>query len=452
MKKTTILLLLATFIMMAKAQNDLSATWQEVHKLLKPDEAAIEFVAYRNADQQLTDSVMYAAMVILRDREAAVRIPLCDEKLLISLLQHDDYNKQRKIDNLYLDKADALYQLVWQKLERELADIKTIYYSPAGLLHRIAFNALPAGKDNRLLLDKYNLHLVSGAHEIARLKKETTSALLQDTVVIYGGLTYESQSFIRNKQSSPDSDRFIERFRQRNTELPDVELFDVQFQSGFGTWQYLPGAKSETEEIVKLLESRHIPCKYYSEEQGTEESFKQLDGTNAAIIHVATHSYFLPDIENPLFADLLRRLGGDKDNLMLGSGLIMSGANEQWTANEIVIEDGKEDGILTSDEISRLDLKKTKLAVLSGSETGLGYINGNEGVVGLQRAFKLAGVESLIMSLWDVPDIATVYLMQSFYELWLSGQSRQSAFRSAQQKVREKYQLPYFWAAFVMMD
>ena len=99
-----------------------------------------------------------------------------------------------------------------------------------------------------------------------------------------------------------------------------------------------------------------------------------------------------------------------------------------------------EDGILTADEISRLNLTKTKLVVLSACETCLGDVKNSEGVFGLQRAFKLAGVESLIMSLWKVPDDATAELMTTFYDQWLSRQTKQNAFKAAQQKVRERYE------------
>jgi len=164
----------------------------------------------------------------------------------------------------------------------------------------------------------------------------------------------------------------------------------------------------------------------------------------------------LPDIENKAVEDIVQRLGGAKEkpfeNPLLRSGLIMSGANNQWLAKEYIMQDGVEDGILTADEISRLNLINTKLVVLSACETGLGDVKNSEGVFGLQRAFKLAGVESLIMSLWKVPDDATAELMTNFYQQWLSGQTKQNAFKTAQQKVREKYKSPYYWAAFVMMD
>ena len=76
-----------------------------------------------------------------------------------------------------------------------------------------------------------------------------------------------------------------------------------------------------------------------------------------------------------------------------------------------------------------------------------------EGVFGLQRAFKLAGVETLIMSLWEVDDAATALLMDTFYRRWLaSGASKQAAFKAAQAAVRAEYPAPFYWAAFVMVD
>jgi len=204
------------------------------------------------------------------------------------------------------------------------------------------------------------------------------------------------------------------------------------------------------------LKQKRIPTEYYTGNAGNEESFKHLSGTKTGVIHLSTHGFFLPDIENKAVEDIVQRLGGAKEkpfeNSLLRSGLIMSGANNQWLAKEYIMQDGVEDGILTADEISRLNLINTKLVVLSACETGLGDVKNSEGVFGLQRAFKLAGVESLIMSLWKVPDDATSELMTNFYHQWLSGQTKQNAFKAAQQKVREKYKSPYYWAAFVMMD
>ena len=133
---------------------------------------------------------------------------------------------------------------------------------------------------------------------------------------------------------------------------------------------------------------------------------------------------------------------------MLRSGLALAGANYAWKHGHNPYNE--EDGILTAYEISKLNLSNTDLVVLSACETGLGDINGSEGVFGLQRAFKMAGVDYLIMSLWQVSDQQTADLMNLFYEYWLNGNDIRSSFEMAQSEMREKYD-PYYWAAFVLV-
>lgn len=139
-----------------------------------------------------------------------------------------------------------------------------------------------------------------------------------------------------------------------------------------------------------------------------------------------------------------------QQNPMFRSGLVLAGANHAWKGGAAIA--GKEDGILTAYEIAQMDLSNTDLVVLSACETGRGDLQGNEGVIGLQRAFKMAGVKQLIVSLWRVPDKETAELMKLFYGNWLSGQSTREALRSAQLKMKEKYPSPYYWAAFVLME
>ncbi|MEI9909495.1 MAG: CHAT domain-containing protein [Bacteroidota bacterium] len=98
-----------------------------------------------------------------------------------------------------------------------------------------------------------------------------------------------------------------------------------------------------------------------------------------------------------------------------------------------------------------MDLSKTHLVVLSACETALGDIKGNEGVFGLQRAFKLAGVKNMILSLWRVPDAETAELMTTFYNYYIKGKPVREAFNAAQKDMRAKYK-PYYWAAFVLIE
>jgi CHAT domain-containing protein len=99
-----------------------------------------------------------------------------------------------------------------------------------------------------------------------------------------------------------------------------------------------------------------------------------------------------------------------------------------------------------------MDLRGCMLATLSACETGLGEIKGSEGVFGLQRAFKMAGVQNLIVILWQVPDKTTTEFMETFYKKWLINKLElREAFRQTQQEMSRKYK-PYQWAAFVLVE
>ncbi len=115
----------------------------------------------------------------------------------------------------------------------------------------------------------------------------------------------------------------------------------------------------------------------------------------------------------------------------------------------------RDDGILTAKEIARLDLSKVDIIVLSACETGLGDIS-CEGVFGLQRGLKKAGVKSLLISLWKVDDEATQILMSEFYKNLISGETKVEAFKEAQTYLRStqdgKLNNPKYWAAFIMLD
>src|SRR5580698_602825 len=109
------------------------------------------------------------------------------------------------------------------------------------------------------------------------------------------------------------------------------------------------------------------------------------------------------------------------------SGIALAGANRRPTPI------GQDDGILTALEVAELDLSNVELAVLSACETGLGQVAGGEGLLGLQRAFQVAGAHSVVASLWKVDDERTRALMTGFYEnLWRKNQSPAQALREAQ--------------------
>ena len=144
------------------------------------------------------------------------------------------------------------------------------------------------------------------------------------------------------------------------------------------------------------------------------------------------------------------------------SGIALAGAQDTWynesIGDSISFEkyyslDPASDGVLLSSEISELNLENTDLVVLSACETALGDIK-TEGVYGLQRAFKLSGVKSLIMSLWKVDDEATQKLMTAFYQYYMNGLSKREALIAAQKTVKRTlgFEHPYNWAGFILLD
>ena len=177
---------------------------------------------------------------------------------------------------------------------------------------------------------------------------------------------------------------------------------------------------------------------------------------------------------------------GVEDKALTRSGLLFAGANNALTGKKL--PHGVDDGILTANEISQLDFRDMDLVVLSACQTGLGEIKG-DGVFGLQRGFKKAGAKSIMMSLWKVDDEATRLLMTQFYKNLTSGMSKHESLKQAQKYLREyevevemaqdsrhqisahakeqaqqeankekttkkvkKYQDPYFWAGFILLD
>ena len=165
------------------------------------------------------------------------------------------------------------------------------------------------------------------------------------------------------------------------------------------------------------------------------------------ILHLATHGFFLEDQKHDPNQERrdLGLSGGEgrlPENPLLRSGLALTGANT-WLRGGAPPEEA-EDGLLTAEDVSGLELLATALVVLSACETGLGEVRTGEGVFGLQRAFTLAGAKTLVMSLWSVPDDATRELMEDFYTCILAGEGRADALRNAQLALRRKHPDPYY--------
>lgn len=197
---------------------------------------------------------------------------------------------------------------------------------------------------------------------------------------------------------------------------------------------------------------REIKVSVFEGNAANEESCKALNGNSPDILHLATHGFV---IDTPQRAEGNKFVAStsvysQKDSYMMWAGLMLAGGNNIWQGKFSLTN--VEDGILTADEISRLDLRNTKLVVLSACETARGKIDPVNGVYGLQRAFKMAGVETIVMSLWKVQDDATSMLMTKFYTYLTDGLDKHQALWKAMMDVRDIYKDPYYWAGFIMLD
>jgi CHAT domain-containing protein len=221
-------------------------------------------------------------------------------------------------------------------------------------------------------------------------------------------------------------------------------------------WEFLPGTLQEVKSIAKIYQSADADFIIKSGEKANEEWFRTIcKNGGPSVLHMATHGFSFSEEE----AWEIAATGSQNDyhipNLgtepLERTGLLLAHANFAWANYFNDLE--PEDGILTADEIEKLDLQNTDLVVLSACETGLGEIKGTEGVLGLQRAFRLAGAKYMILSLWQVPDKETSEFMVLFYKHWFDGDLIHQAFNKTQREMSAKYKSePEKWAAFVLVE
>jgi tetratricopeptide (TPR) repeat protein/CHAT domain-containing protein len=420
-------------------------TWQEVQERLKPGEAAVEFTHYKYyTPQEVTDSTEYAALVLRPGDKAPQFVHLFEELEITPLLQKA--NGWRGINKLYLPgEGKPLYDLIWEPLEGLLEGIKTVYCSPSGLLHRLNLGAIYLN-DKETFADQHQLVLMGTTRHLVIPNSARYSG--NDAYVV-GGVLYDELG----DKAIAEANSSISQSRGLDT----LSFYQDSTMRG-GSWQYLPESAEEALSVKRILQSADMEVKLDMGYMATEERFKHLGvgAPSPRILHIATHGFFYPDPKEETSShpalgrqDVVFRIS---DNPMIRSGLILAGALERWTTGKA--PGNREDGILTAYEISQMNLSNTELVVLSACETGLGEIEGNEGVYGLQRAFKIAGAKYLIMSLWSVNDKSSKELMTDFYEQWLTnGLTIPQAFRKAQSDMREIYSdSPFRWAGFVLVE
>ena len=366
--------------------------WKDVQAALGPQEVAVEFI-----QAGPPHIPVYCALLLRKGWKKPVNVVLCkdDDQLMLSLAD-PQYNE------VVYGNAE-LYNLFWKPLEAYLKPDETVYFAMDGFLNAFAFEHFMTDGGDRMM-DRYQLHRVSSTREVIG----RAPAPPAHSAALFGGFDYNL--------SSEEVSYYAAATRSDDTGED---------------WGYLPGSLVEVEAADQILKDK-LDVSLYTGEEGLESRFKALSGAAPNLLHVATHGYYFE---------------GDNDP-MERSGLVFSGAN---SLREDGPSESGEDGLLKASEIALLDLRSTELIVLSACQSGVGSIS-SDGVYGLQRAFKKAGVHSILMSLWKVNDQVTAQMMQLFYTGLSSGKDSREAFQAAREALRTTYTDPLLWAPFVLLE
>lgn len=333
----------------------------------------------------------------------------------------------------------SLYKKIWKPLEKYTKKAGKVFFSPAGMLSFLNFNLLYNGKSE--LGESLRLIRVSSSNTVASVKANTVSGL--KNAALLGNIDYNMSAADMAEHSKSYS---VLPGSGLNTQLA------LRSENERGRWGAIPATGEEIGSVKDFLTSGKVSVSVYEGKNAIEESVKAMSGNSPSILHFATHGFYLDneeDVQKNKFVATTKAYTKSESSLLL-SGLLLAGANNIWTGHFAL--DNVEDGVLTADEISRLDLSNTRLVVLSACETARGEISETDGVIGLQRAFKKAGAGSILMSLWKVDDDATKTLVASFYKHLMNGDERHSALKNAMNDTRKVFPDPYYWAGFVLLD
>lgn len=327
--------------------------------------------------------------------KAIVLNPSDDNPIAVKLCTDSVLKKILRNGNCYDVSSTKLFETVWKPVA-PYVKAKVIHYSPIGILSNINIAAIH-DENGRCLSDTYDIRNCSSTGWLAGRSEQATFA------------KYER-----------------------------IELW--------GGSHSIPETAKEIEEICTIAKENGIAAAAHSERECTERSFRAVSGNHIPIIHIAAHGFYFRAAEH---YGTTQQAKDEGDNPLDRCGILL----ESETFKAGMHENNEADGILLGSEIARMNLVGTDLVVLSACKSGLGDIS-DEGIIGLQRAFRMAGAKTVIAALGNVPDKATRAFMTEFYRSLFSGKTKRQAFNDAVSFMKSStdYSSPRNWAQFVMID
>ena len=349
------------------------------------------------------------------------------------------------------DVGLAATRALWEPLAAHLRRAQRVFVVPDGPLHALNLAALPLEAGGYLVESGPTLHNLTSERDL--LPGPTPHVRHADLVAL-GGAAFDAAParVAVAPLPAPWSSRGA---RSARAEPPATS--ESAFRGGLPeclaavprNWPDLSGTRTEVEDLAESWSRQSDAGRaWLLEGEGAgETALKHLAG-RARILHLATHGFALGDDCDSASE---KRAARAHDNPLLRAGVVLAGANHRADAAP-----GQDDGILTAEEAASLDLDGTEWVVLSGCDTGRGALHASDGVLGLRRAFGVAGAGTVIMSLWAVDDAYARRWMRALYEARLERHlDTAEAVRAASQAVlREQRQKgasthPALWAAFV---
>jgi CHAT domain-containing protein len=395
--------------------------WKDIRDQLEKNEVALEVVRFRKFDKVFTDEVVYAGLAVSRKTRRAPMLAVVNNG---NDLEKKNLAYYRAAVEFGIDDKLS-YNAYWSDIFDITGSGKTVYVSAEGVYNQINLETL-VDSTGTYLLDKQNLYLVSTTKDLIQEKEEKPKNKKEPLVA-----DIDNIQMIGNPIFYAD---LPESFYNRYNSRPITQL---------------PGTYEEVKKLQNLLQAtNNYELKVFTNTEATEEVVKNMESPK--VFHIATHGFFLEDQEQEgVENDLAKEKA--VSNPLLRSGLLLRNAGDLM-ASKNVYAFNKAPGVLTAYEAMNLNLDNTELVVLSACETGRGDNKVGEGVYGLQRAFLVAGAETIIMSLFEVSDVATMRLMELFYENWINkGMNKRDAFVMAKRTLRSEFEEPKFWGAFIMI-
>lgn len=358
------------------------------------------------------------------------------------------------------DPASDLRSLLWDPLAAELGDAAKVFVSPDAFLGTLPFEVLQR-RDGSYLIEHHAFVYLQDMTALVRIASDTSAREGRPgTLLSVGSVDYRKTDDLVWRAS--DGDGPADRESEGTAETPTAR---VAMRGSFTDyWGKLPATALESEVVVDLHEDAFDDKAARLLLQGNAASEERIkhELPRHRVVHLATHGFFQPEGLPSMWEQVRGERGmqmrmREEDQRITGmlpgllSGLVLAGANREPAP-------GRDDGLLTAEELSFLDLTGVDLVVLSACDTGLGRSESGEGMLGLRRTLRQAGVRTVISSLWSVRDDSTSRLMRSFYKRhWLDGKSRLDALRDAQLDMLKRNRiendgegLPSTWGAFVL--